>query len=49
MGKITVTLEDNVEKKLRIYVSQNFPEQPFGKLSEVVNQAVKEFLEPSSK
>ena len=44
MGKITVTLDDKIEKDLRIYVSKNYPEKPFGKLSEIVNQAVKEYL-----
>jgi hypothetical protein len=45
MGKITVTLSDQTEKQLRTYVTQKYPEQPFGKLSEIVEKALTEFLE----
>jgi len=44
MGKITVTLDDEVEKKLRAFVTSKYPEKPFGKLSQIVNEAVKEYL-----
>lgn len=44
MGKITITLEDETEKQLRSYVTSHYPEKPFGKLSEIVDKAVKEFL-----
>jgi len=49
MGKITVTLIDEVEKQLRQYVTTNYPEQPFGKLSEIVNQAIMEFMAKKKK
>lgn len=45
MAKITITLDDDVERRLRSYVTQHFPEKPFGKLSKIVNEAVKEYLE----
>lgn len=45
MGRITVTLTDEIEKKLRSYVSLKYPERPFGKLNKVVEISVKEYLE----
>jgi hypothetical protein len=45
MGKITVTLNDGIEKRLREYVTKHYPEKPFGKLSKVVEEAIKEYLE----
>ena len=44
MGKITIIIDDAVEKILREYVTKNFPEKPFGKLSQVVNEALKKYL-----
>ena len=48
MGKITVSLDDALEKKLRSFVTSNYPEKPFGKLSEIVNKALEEYLEKTS-
>ena len=45
MGKITITLTAETEKKLRSFVTQKYPEQPLAKLSEVVETSVKEYLE----
>jgi Arc/MetJ-type ribon-helix-helix transcriptional regulator len=44
MGKITVTLSDEVEKKLRHFVTAKYPEKPYGKLSEVVEESLRRFL-----
>lgn len=49
MAKITITLSDETEKKLRSYVTSKYPEKPFGKLSEVVEEALIEYLEKRSK
>ena len=40
MGKITVKLTDETESKLRKYVTKQFPEKPYGKLSLIVEQAL---------
>lgn len=45
MGKITISLSDETEKKLRSYLTSKYKEQPFGKLSEIVETSVKEYLE----
>ncbi len=45
MGKITISLTNNTEKELRSYVTSKYPEQPHGKLSEIVEISVKEYLE----
>ncbi|MCJ7759797.1 ribbon-helix-helix domain-containing protein [Candidatus Bathyarchaeota archaeon] len=44
MGKITVVLSDDVEKELRKHVTAKYPERPYGKLSEVVEEALREWL-----
>jgi len=44
MGKITISLSDDVEKRLREHVTKTYPEKPFGKLSQVVEEALKEWL-----
>jgi len=44
MGKITITLSDDIEKKLRQFVTAKYPEKPYGKLSEVVEEALKDWL-----
>jgi hypothetical protein len=49
MAKITITLTDETEKKLRSYVTSKYPEKPFGKLSNVVEEALIEYLEKRSK
>lgn len=45
MGKITISLTDETEKKLRSYVTSKYPEQKVGQLSEVIETSVKEYLE----
>ena len=44
MGKITVKLTDLTESKLRKYVTSHYPEKPYGKLSFIVEEALKEWL-----
>jgi hypothetical protein len=45
MGKITISLTDETEKKLRAYVASKYPEHTFGELSEIVETSIKEYLE----
>ncbi len=45
MGKVSVSLSDETEKKLRSFVATRYPEKRLGKLSEVVEASVKEYLE----
>lgn len=44
MAKITINLTDETESKLRKYVTTKYPEKPYGKLSRVVEEALKEWL-----
>jgi len=44
MAKITINLTDETESKLRKYVTSNYPEKPYGKLSYVIEEALKEWL-----
>ena len=42
--KLTINLAPQTEHALRVYVAKTYPIEPFGKLSQVVNRAVDEFL-----
>lgn len=44
LGKITITLDDELERELREHVTRTYPQKPFGKLSLIVNQAIEKFL-----
>ena len=44
MAKITIKLTDETESNLRKYVTTHYPEKPYGKLSLVVEEALKEWL-----
>jgi len=50
MGKITVTLSDETEKRLREFVTKKYPLKPFGKLSETIEAALEKLFreEPRS-
>ena len=46
MGKITVNIPDDLERRLRIYLAKRYLGQKLhGKLSEVVATAIKEWLD----
>ena len=42
--KLTISLMPQTEHALRVYVSKTYPIETFGKLSQVVDQALTEFL-----
>jgi len=44
MGKITIKLTDETEKKLRKFVTTQYPVKPYGKLSFIVEEAITNFL-----
>lgn len=44
MGKLTISIDDKLERRLRAYVTRTYPVKPFGKLSLTVNQAIEEYL-----
>jgi Arc/MetJ-type ribon-helix-helix transcriptional regulator len=45
MGKISVEVSDEVEKKIRKYIADHYWQNPFGKLSEIVEEALKMWIE----
>ena len=46
MGKITVNIPDDLERRLRIYLAKRYLGQKLhGKLSEVVSTAIEEWLD----
>jgi hypothetical protein len=45
MAKICITFSDETEKQLRLLVTKKYPKKTDDKLSEVVEAAVKEYLE----
>jgi hypothetical protein len=44
LGKITISLDNEIERKLRMYVARNYPLETYGKMSQVVNEALEEFF-----
>jgi len=44
LGKITITLSDETERKLRQFVTAKNPGKPYGKLSEVIEEALRDWL-----
>jgi len=50
LGKLTVSISDELEKELRIYIAQKFAGQKlYGKLSEIVEEALKEWMKKNAK
>jgi hypothetical protein len=45
MGKLTLNLSDKLEETLRTYISKKYPQQTFGKISEITEKALAEYLE----
>jgi hypothetical protein len=45
MAKFSVTLTDETEKKLLAFLTKKYPKQKAEKLNEVVEAAVKEYLQ----
>lgn len=48
MAKITIIISEDVENKLRDYIRSKY-RKPFGKLSEVIERSIEEYLEKESK
>lgn len=45
MGKITIIIDDELEQRLRKYIFKRYEAKWYGKLSEVIEEAVKEHLD----
>jgi hypothetical protein len=44
MGKLSIEISDQVEEKVRRYIAENFWRNPKGKLSEIIEEALKDWL-----
>jgi hypothetical protein len=44
VGKLSIEISNEVEEKIRRYIAENFWRNPKGKLSEIVEQALKDWL-----
>ena len=44
MGRISVEISDELEEKIRKYIAENYWKKPRGKLSKIVEEALKEWL-----
>jgi Arc/MetJ-type ribon-helix-helix transcriptional regulator len=44
MGKLSIEISDQVEEKIRRYIAANFWRNPKGKLSEIIEEALKDWL-----
>jgi len=45
MPKVTLIMDDKLNKRVRKYISDTFPDSPYGRLKEVIESAVLEYLE----
>jgi hypothetical protein len=45
MGKITIMLTPETEKSLRTYIAKKYPTEIYGKISEIIETALKEYLQ----
>ncbi len=48
MGKLTIMLSKETEENLRKYVAQKYPTETYGKMSFVIEQALKKYLEENA-
>ena len=44
MPKLTILISEETNNNLRDYVAKKYPREPYGKLSEITEEAIKEFL-----
>ncbi len=42
--KLTISITQETNKALREYVSKNYPTESFGKMSDIVDTAIQQFL-----
>jgi hypothetical protein len=49
MPKLTIILTEETNRNLREYVTKNYPLEPYGKISQVIEEAVTEFLKKQEK
>lgn len=45
MGRLTIILEDDLEKRLREYIARNYAEETYGKISQIINESLRRFLD----
>ena len=45
LPKVTIILDDGLNKRARKYIVETFPDSQYGKLKEVMEAALKEYLE----
>lgn len=44
MGRINILISDETENKIRDYIAKKYPRQTFGKISEISETAIIEYL-----
>jgi hypothetical protein len=44
LGKISVEISDEVEKVIRKYIAERYWQNPFGKLSQIVEEALRMWI-----
>ncbi len=45
LGRLTIILEDDLEKRLREYIARNYAEETYGKISQIINESLRRFLD----
>jgi len=49
MPKLTIILTDETNRKLREHVAKNYPQESYGKISWVIEEALKEYMQRHGK
>jgi len=45
MGKIVVIIDDKLEERLRRYIASKYPTETYGKIKQIIEQALTEYLQ----
>jgi hypothetical protein len=45
MGKLVVIIDDKLEERLRRYIASKYPTETYGKIKQIIEQALTEYLQ----
>jgi len=45
MGKLVIIIDDKLEEKLRRHISHKYPTETYGKIKQIIEEALTEYLQ----
>jgi hypothetical protein len=45
MGKLVIIINDELEERLRRYIARKYPTETYGKIKQVIEEALTEYLQ----